>query len=253
MRIQILALLILNNCSNVTQIKNVENTSTTQSDDSTTLPPTFTSTEFSTSSFGSSSSTTEIDNTSSTTDDTTGDSTTIDDISSSSTGEPVLKCNKTETGECNVFVASQQVFPDMGVEEFANFCTTIACNSETAECGKYKALVRENNDFWEAFTDYEGEWKLPSGKVVASGNASLEFSNSINENEFGNSVPNKTLIWTGFVGMYFTCFNVNTPWTSKNKFQLGDIGFVGGADNTWYTGTQIPCDTSANIICVEVE
>lgn len=208
----------------------------------------FTSTEYSNS--------TEISSESDSSSTTTfiSDLNFVESSSSSSgdftTGEIVAKCNNSETGECKVFVTSMSTFPNIGIEGFDKFCTEIECGSNFV-CDPYQALIRKNGNFWGPFENFNGQYVLPSGKVIASGTDSLQFASSINENEAGVVIPNKTSVWTGFDSLFFTCFSNNVSWETNDPQRFGDIGYVGGVNETWYTGEQISCNSTAHVICVE--
>lgn len=189
---------------------------------------------------------------------TSSDSTTyyasdLNFVESSSTAndEPTLLCNNSDEGKCRVFVSSLKTFPNIEGEGFDNFCTSIMCGSEWT-CEPFKALIRTDSDFWSPFSKFNGEYVLPSGKVIATGTDSLQYASSINEDETGKIVPDKTLVWTGFNHLNFTCHNNNVPWKTNHPDQFADIGYVGGVNETWYTGEQVSCNTTAHVICVEM-
>jgi len=170
--------------------------------------------------------------------------------SSSTTGESIPLCNSSETGVCNVFVSSEKTAPNIWTTGFDEFCTAIKCGSNEV-CKPYRALIRTENGFWEHFSGFNGSYVLTSGKVIATGTDSLEYASSINEDESGNVLPNKTLVWTGFTGLFWTCYTGTTPWRTNDPIQFGDAGYIGGEANTWYSAEKIPCQNYARVICVE--
>jgi hypothetical protein len=241
----ILCGIVMTACNCTTEFKNSTTDATSSSSTTTSTSETgiFTSTEYSDS------------NSSASSDFSSGSTTFVSDLNSvesgsSDTGETIAKCNNSETGECKVFVTSMSTFPNIKVDGFDNFCTIMACGSDFI-CKPYRAVIRRDSSFWEIFSSFEGSYVLPSGKVVASGNDSLEFSNSINENELGELVSNKTPVWSGFEGILTTC-PANDSWQTNDPLLFGDVGYVGGVNSAWYTGHKVSCNDVAHVICVEV-
>ena len=46
-------------------------------------------------------------------------------------------------------------------------------------------------------------------------------------------------------------FPNNVSWETNDPQRFGDIGYVGGVNETWYTGEQISCNSTAHVICVQ--
>lgn len=170
------------------------------------------------------------------------------DFGDSSTTFDFPECNQATNSKCNVFVSSASIAPDIGVIGFNDFCTKLACDAGI--CGNYHALIKGNGDFW-GFSNYKGDYQLPSGIVVAT-KGNLETSLPFIENEFGVTAPPDSKVFTGFSSLFNTCPWENNPWKSNKSDQDVNIGFVGGLNKTWYTTGYVKCSEVARVYCVEL-
>ncbi len=175
-----------------------------------------------------------------------------DDENSSGSGSTteiyISSCGKSN-GHCNIFVSSIVTTPNIGIDLLDKFCEDLAFIAGIE--GKYHALIKGEKGFWE-FTDYKGLFTSPSGIPLVIGISNLSKSLPINENEFGWKVSEKTKVFTGYDSLFLTCpFGIN-PWSSNDKDQNVNIGYVEGTEKTWYNVGQIKCSESARIYCVEI-
>lgn len=215
----------------------------------TTLAPVMTSTEAGST---SSSETTGEESTSSSGDASSTSSTSTGEGSTSTTGEGLPDCrNGDPEATCKVFVSSGEAAADLGAEGFHTLCTDLACNA-SATCGEYRAVIRVSGAFWEPFYGFTGSYVLTSGAVVASGFNSLPLAASINEDETGEIVAGKSIVWTGYSGLDAACTVGDSLWSTTAPDVLADVGYVGGVGDTKWSIEKVGCDSYARVYCVEV-
>jgi len=214
-----------------------------------TAAPVMTSTEAGSTSSGE---TTGEESTSSSGDASTTSSTSTGEGSTSTTGEGLPDCRSGDpAATCKVFVSSGEAAADLGVEGFHTLCTDLACNA-SATCGEYRAVLRVSGAFWEPFYGFTGSYVLTSGAVVASGFNSLPLATSINEDETGELVAGKSIVWTGYSGLDAACAVGDSLWSTASPNVFADVGYVGGEANDKWSIEQVGCDNLARVYCVEV-
>jgi hypothetical protein len=175
---------------------------------------------------------------------------------SSSTGVPTPSACRPDDYEavCRVFVSSGATVPSLGAAGLHGLCTDLACNADPSagECRPYRALVRTTDGFFEPFASVTGHYLLPSGAAVAQGVDGLQDSLPINEDETGAVVGPKEAVWTGAAGLYSTCPAGSDVWGTDAADMWATIGYVDGAESTWYEAGAMTCDNAARVYCVEV-
>jgi len=174
--------------------------------------------------------------------------------SSGSTGVPMIPSKCTE-GECLIFISSIPILPNQGVDGLHSVCQTLA--EEAGHTGSFQALIRTLDGFWEPFQN-PGQYVLFSGKLVASGDlgglSSEPLISPVLENEKGETVSEKSPVWTGFSlkGTWNTCSVDQNLWADGSANTLGKIGRAGSSDHTWVSEDMVPCNSAAHLYCVEV-
>ena len=215
----------------------------------TTLASVMTSTEAASTKSGE---TTGDESTSTSGDASSTSSTSTGEGSTTTTGEALPDCrNGDPEATCKVFVSSGEAAADLGVEGFHALCTDLACNASMV-CGEYRAVIRVSGAFWEPFYGFTGNYVLPSGAVVASGFNSLPLATSINEDETGEIVAGKSIVWTGYSGLDAACADNGALWATISPNVLADVGYVGGDGASKWSVEQVGCDSYARVYCVEV-
>lgn len=180
-----------------------------------------------------------------------GSSTTLDESSTGSSTGPVELCVNPD--DCRlVFVSSSFVLPNLGEEGFHKKCQELA--TAAGHPGIFKALIMTEKGFWKDFQNYQGQYVLYSGTLVADPGGLKSLVSPILENEKGEVVPPKSAIWTGFSAEYlldFTCNIGQMLWADNLKENMGVVGLAGGAGSSWYDEGQAPCHSSLQIYCFE--
>lgn len=214
----------------------------------TTAAPVMTSTDAGSTSSGE---TTGDESTSSSDDASSTSSTSTGEGSTSTTGDVLPACRNGDTeATCVAFISSVVAPPDITADGFNTLCTDLACNAFVT-CSEYRAVIRTSPDFWSPFADFVGHYVLTDGSVVAE-DGNLENADPIIVTEAGEVVPNKTLVWTGYESLFWTCAVDGAPWTDAAADNFTQVGHAGGEGESKWSAEQVGCNEQARVYCVEV-